>query len=574
MRYIAIVGDRETSAAYRRVASDPSLAIRFSNDRAAILADPALPYLPIEGGVLFGDLFSRGTRTPVTDLPAGRREALRASGGRWLIMCCWGSYLALWCDAATGTMHALRAPLGRLPAYYARSEGLTLVASDAELLASAVNRRPAIDWQEVCRHLGRADLRRRGTCLAGVTELRGGERLAMDAEHRVESLWEPTTVLAQPRFDEREEAAARLRDAVRLSVTASLARCDSVLLQLSGGIDSSIVAACLAHGGTRFEAVNFRLRGRAGDEADYAQQVADRLGIKLHLAQPSIADVALDRSAAAALPSPARRGFEQAGDAVAWRLADRTGAQAIVDGGGGDNVFYAMLSIAPAAELWLREGPSRRFRETVGVLADLTNSSPWWLLWKALRCAWRGHARPATLTMLPFLSAEARDVVQSGPLHPWLDAASPLLPAQRSMIAGLAPAQCLVEGRDLRSRLPQISVLVTQPVLEVALRVDTALWFAPGQTRALARHAFARELPPQVLARRSKGTPDGFVADLFRQRRPQIRRMLLGGLLDQQNILNRPLLAEVLAEERPVTDCDFVRVMELVDAEAWARCWS
>jgi asparagine synthase (glutamine-hydrolysing) len=116
-------------------------------------------------------------------------------------------------------------------------------------------------------------------------------------------------------------------------------------------------------------------------------------------------------------------------------------------------------------------------------------------------------------------------------------------------------------------------VLLTQPLVETCVRVDSRLWFAPGQTRALARHAFAAELPPVTLARRSKGTPDGFVATLFLQRRPQIRAMLLDGLLAEQGLLNRAAIAQVLDARRPVANTDFVRMMELVDAEAWARCW-
>jgi asparagine synthase (glutamine-hydrolysing) len=66
-------------------------------------------------------------------------------------------------------------------------------------------------------------------------------------------------------------------------------------------------------------------------------------------------------------------------------------------------------------------------------------------------------------------------------------------------------------------------------------------------------------------------TPTGFVAAIFDRHRQAIRDMLLGGRLAALGLLDENKLSHALAMTGPVRDLRFVRIMELVDAEAWAR---
>jgi asparagine synthase (glutamine-hydrolysing) len=135
----------------------------------------------------------------------------------------------------------------------------------------------------------------------------------------------------------------------------------------------------------------------------------------------------------------------------------------------------------------------------------------------------------------------------------------------------LVPAQNLVEAINAGAAFPALSPLASQPVAEACLRVPSWHWIAPGRNRAVARRAFADRLPREIVARRSKGEPTGFVARLFEDRRAQIRELLLGGWLAEHGLLDRTAIARALAPEGPVRDRAFLRLMELVDAESWAR---
>jgi asparagine synthase (glutamine-hydrolysing) len=56
-----------------------------------------------------------------------------------------------------------------------------------------------------------------------------------------------------------------------------------------------------------------------------------------------------------------------------------------------------------------------------------------------------------------------------------------------------------------------VSPLVSQPLIELCLAIPTWFWCADGQNRAIARKAFAGDLPPPTLARRSRGTSESFI---------------------------------------------------------------
>ncbi|HWU96464.1 MAG TPA: asparagine synthase-related protein, partial [Sphingomonas sp.] len=145
------------------------------------------------------------------------------------------------------------------------------------------------------------------------------------------------------------------------------------------------------------------------------------------------------------------------------------------------------------------------------------------------------------------------------------------LPAKAAHVAMIVTAQSVAEATDPLDTLPTLSPLMAQPVVEACLRVPSWLWLGNGNNRAVAREAFSDRLPSDIAWRRSKGTPDSFLIDLYESQRPTIRALLLGGILHDLDLLDADALAQVLDDPRPVIGYDFVRVMRLADIDAWAR---
>ncbi len=332
-----------------------------------------------------------------------------------------------------------------------------------------------------------------------------------------------------------------------------------------------MVATCLEAAGADFACLNLLADDAASDETGYARCVADALSSELGIERLTTGYIDVRRSGAAHLPYPVHRCFTQAQDAIAQAVAAEVGADAVFDGGGGDNVFFASRSVAILADCLLRGGFDRRFRSAVRTLGDLAQVGLPRLTALAVHRAWWRPPAPRLAASDRFLDPALRADLRRGPPHPWFEPPPSALPGRAAHVALLAPAQNMVEAVNAGAPYQAISPLASQPVIEAALRIPSWLWIAPGHDRAIVRAAFRERLPGAIVDRRSKGTPTTFVAQIFERNRKAIREMLLGGWLAQQRLVDTAALSQALTDEAPVRDLGFAALMTLVDAEAWAR---
>lgn len=526
-------------------------------------------------GALIGTVFMRGTAGAVT-LDGADQQAAVASRGASLIRRCWGGYVAVLGDAEAGRVDILRAPLGDLACYWTSIQGMMLFASDVSLMRAAGMPSPSIDAAALARHLAAEDIRRPETCLAQVKELPGGQRITIeDGRCRQETLWSPWIFAASERqIPDAQEAARRVRDAALHCVGARASAFNHVLLKLSGGLDSSIVFACLHHSKTPLTAVTLATHDPSGDERDHARAVARSAGVHLVERFRDPSRVALERSAAARLPRSTARSFTQETARIAAEVASETGSKTIFDGGGGDNIFCSLQSARPAADCLMSEAGRDFFWRTAESIAQLAQTSLWAVARRAWMMKWRRSPDYRWPLEIRFLSAEARAELDGAANHPWLIAPTATLPGKAAHVALIAAAQSVAEGFDMEVALPTFSPLISQPLVEACLQVPSWLWFEAGRNRATARRAFAGRLPDATLQRRSKGAPDCFIADLYEANRGLIRQILMDGVLRQLRLLDVAALEKQLDEDAPVRGHDFLRIMQLADAEAWARCWN
>ena len=119
----------------------------------------------------------------------------------------------------------------------------------------------------------------------------------------------------------------------------------------------------------------------------------------------------------------------------------------------------------------------------------------------------------------------------------------------------------------------RFSPLMSQPLLELCLGIPTWLWARGGRTRALARDAFAADLPPSLLARTSKSGPDSFIRLAFHHHRSALRELLLDGLIDQNGLLDRASVEAAFELDTSLDGSTIYRLLDLAEAENWARSW-
>jgi len=120
---------------------------------------------------------------------------------------------------------------------------------------------------------------------------------------------------------------------------------------------------------------------------------------------------------------------------------------------------------------------------------------------------------------------------------------------------------------------PVITPLISQPMLETCLAIPSWQWREGGRDRAVARDAFADALPPAVSRRRTKGGPDGFAALVMNRFRDAIRDRLLDGQLARNRVADRVALEARFRSEAPFGAEETVRLLDLLDTEAWIGSW-
>lgn len=574
-RYLLVAGNGVGGRAdlLRSLGARTGLEPVFSNDRIAALANSSCGCVPLGGsGCILGTLFERcGPPRQLHGLGAGEAARIAASGGRTLLGRFWGGYVA----AVSGpeSMRILRDPSGGLPCYRCRLSDLSLFASDAELLAASGAALGGIDPEEVGRQLYRAFVPVPTTALRGVKELLAGFACSVPGEiEDAEPCWSPWDHVAA-RDEPAADSAGRLARIVLHSVSAWASTAHPVLLSISGGLDSSIVAACLARAGSETVCLTMFTDDPAGDERAFARALCDHLGLPLIERPYRLEDIDITEPLAANLPRPRDRTQANAYERVHRAVASEIGAGAFMTGNGGDHVFGYSQSAAPIADRYLSEGLGQGVVTALLDVCRQTGCS----VFDALRQAWAlVHAPPAYRVRPNPLFLEPGFLAGLGESdlhHPWLDAPSGALPGKAAHIATILRVQPNLDPSG-GPQFPVLNPLVSQPVIEACLSVPTWEWRAGGRDRSLARRAFAVELPQLILERRVKGTPGRFAARLLDRFRDPIRDRLLGGRLAARGIVDVRALEAVLAGDRPVGDLQRVRILELVNAEAWLDHWA
>lgn len=571
MRYLLYIpGEDAPTIAAEDLCLRTGLAFVRHTPTVILLADqPARCIALGRDGFAIGHVFPRhGPARPLSVIEEPDARTIIAARGHDLETI-WGGYVLALIDGRS--VRILRDPSGALPCYYVQAAGSTAFASDVELLVASGIVRPEIDWPALGRHLHSAGLPTSETALAGMRELLPGFALDIgNGSARQVATWSPWNHVIQ-HWPDPDTAAERLGRTVTHCVRSWIASFPRLLVSVSGGLDSSIVAASL--GDARAVCLTMYGIEPSGDERPYARALCEHLGLPLIECDYRIDDIDIAASPAAHLPRPIGRSQALAYERMHLEAARAEGIDAFLTGNGGDNVFGHSQSAAAIVDRYRCEGFGVGVAHTLADVCRQTGCSPYAAIGAALRIArrparYRWTASP--LFLAPALIATLADEPLS---HPWLDAPAGAGPGKAAHIAGLLRVQLhLVPSRSRHA--PVLHPLLSQPVIEACLAIPSWHWRLGGEDRAIARRAFAAALPAMIANRRTKGGPDGFSALIVRTYREEIRVRLTSGRLAEHGLLDCAALEAVLGNPRPLASEVRVRILELVAAEAWVEAWS
>jgi asparagine synthase (glutamine-hydrolysing) len=493
---------------------------------------------------------------------------------------------ALW-DARTSTLLLARDRFGEKPLYYGeRPDGFVFASELGALLADprtpATLSLPALDAYLALQYVPSPD-----TIYEELKKLPAGHTLEIRCGGRpvVRRYYRPSFAPSLARLDEAE-AIARVRAAVETAVRDRLMSDVPLGAFLSGGIDSSIVVACMARATgapVKTFSVGFSEGGRADDELPYARLVAERYRTEHH-------ELVVEPDMIGLLPEIVRHHGEPFGDSSAvptrylCQLARRH-VKVALSGDAGDEAFggYRRYVWAHVAERLLRL-PAPLRAVAAGALRAAPGGRARWLREYGARlgsdeatrylrfvCHFSAgekaeiytpelrqrFARDATAEAFAarLQGSEATDVV--GRLQD-LDCAT-YLPDD---ILSKVDIASMSHGLEARAPFCDHEVVALGAALPGRLKLHR------GKGKAILKRAFADLVPAEIVERRKKGFALPIGRWLAGRLHPVARDLLLSPEARQRGLFV-PAAVEALLDRHRAGEDHGERIWNLMVLETW-----
>lgn len=536
------------------------------------------PKHEISRGAVFGQMFrtleSSEPNCESLHLSDEEQVAIAHSLGEVIPQRYWGRYVAfLKTDSG---FSVISDPTSGIPCFYTIINGVVLVFSNLELCDFLDKSQFTINTDFIRKLLVYDKIQTGETGLLEVSELLGGQRIIFRKNECCKNfIWNPGDVARQP-FSGGPEAAAQLLKRTTEQVAAAwAARFKRIELNLSGGLDSSIVLACLskAIGPEQVRAVHYLLDSDDLSELKFAQMASEHFRCPLAIEK---------RSPRSILPPPDShppsvrpfREFLEPEDSV-YELHPGT---MTFTGQGGDHLFWAKRSHVRLSDYLAIKGINWRVFSEIAETAQLTGKS----IFDVVNCAADEVLRRDAQS--EFIQAMVdRETRVTAPIYKELDLHD-LRPFAKSWTEGLPRGKAeqvgslmhLVHVRTAMARNKPRSLvhpLISQPLLELCLRIPTFLLSYRGESRGLIRAAFSKELPPQIARRFTKGRASRFFSEQTRTNQPRIREALaFGALVEMQIVQSQDVLRFIDCSEYRTHKYGKV-LPNLYMIEAWLRTW-
>ena len=499
-------------------------------------------------------------------------EVILAAYDRWGFACL-GRFIGmfafgLW-DAAQTQLLLARDRLGQKPLYYSTHTGQLAFASELKALVADPEFRREIDPDAISMYLRYGYVPIPRTIYHHANKLPPAHyAIYKNGTLRIEPYWDPMAVALLPRIDLTEEDAAKelddlLRDAVRRQMVADV----PVGAFLSGGIDSSLVAALMQEQSSkRVKTFTIRFENPDFNEADHARAVANHLGTE-HYEETCSTKEMID--IVGRLPDYFDEPFADASAIPTYLVSKITRRKVTValSGDGGDELFFGYERYHNYANRLL-EMPSHKIHaeqknsaEELFDADELQQYAHWHVSWQDSdietmlgRTAMRSSTHQAM----------RRDLKQ-------------FLPLERAPILDLftyLPEQILtkIDRASMAASLEARAPFLDHRVIEFALGLPLDLKWRSGQGKWLLRQLLYKRVPQQLVDRPKMGFSVP-LAEWFRGGlREQIANDFAGSLLEELGI--NPRSARLLWQALLAGNNDSVDLIwTLFALTSWARRW-
>jgi asparagine synthase (glutamine-hydrolysing) len=517
---------------------------------------------PIASGCILGAAFPRNRLQQSGD---------SFEGDDW-----WGAYVAIFVDNK-GDVTVTRDPTGRIDCWRLSAQGHDIIFSHSEDLVALGLYSPSLNWAYLRYHLQSPWLRGSETGLEGITELLPGFALTYGNGVPAQKMWWRPERIANERHSDPTEAKEAIRLGAENAIVKWAARYPSIALELSGGLDSTIVLGLLSRVAHHpdITCINYVTSHVEGDERIYARDAAAHNHAKLiEFAATPTGDGTfmpfsgkLTRPSARILTSP----FEQQQCGILSEL----GTSALFAGTAGDHLFLSSPFIDSISDYRRDFGIGPGMVRVAHQLALVSRRTIWDGLMATVDDAVRGS--PTDPSLFVEYNPHLSDAMGGGLnaerfAHPWLfDGSEKVGPGKRKQILSFFEVQRHYMRYGRADLSEEVHPLFSQPIIDACLRTPT-YWFSEGGIqRGLAREAFRDLLPETIRHRRSKGTSGSYWTQVLLHDLPRIQSALLEGHLSRSGYLNKSKVEAALAALDLTRPKDFGPLLQTLSVELWIQ---
>jgi asparagine synthase (glutamine-hydrolysing) len=424
---------------------------------------------------------------------------------------------ALW-DGMRRRLVLMRDRLGIKPLFYAWNNGRLAFGSEIKAVLAGEELDRSVDDQSLAEYLWYGNVFEDRTMYRSVRALQPGHRLVVEeGRSRIEPWWRIEDWLTRPaRLTDVREAASAVRVALDSAVARQLVSDVPVGIFLSGGVDSSSIAASAAlASGRRLAsyAVGFDYE-RGINELPKARRVAKLLGLEHH--EMLVRGGALEEVITSLVKSHDEP-FADAANIPLYLLSQALGGavKVVLQGDGGDEMFagYRRYAILRHAALW------RMWPRSLEILLQAMPGNTAARLARLGAAAGEGDAamRMALLLTVETLrdppeamlvpAARSRLAAQSDPFAAFRRCAGRFRaedPVQQMLLTDITlqlPSQFLTKvdratmAHGVEARVP----LLDERVASLAVGLPTAFKVRGTQKKIALRDAMRGRLPEDVL---------------------------------------------------------------------------
>jgi asparagine synthase (glutamine-hydrolysing) len=415
---------------------------------------------------------------------------------------------AIW-DSRSRELFLARDRLGIKPIYYSRSAERFLFASQVKALLASGLIEERLSPKGLASFLSFGAVSEPLTIIEGVCALPAGHTATLrEGEFQLSRYWKPDAVTGTEHSS--EQASAELREMLDEIVGGHLVSDAPLGVFLSGGLDSSVLAALAARQTDRLKAISVVFGERAYSEEAYIDSVTRRLSldhVRVSLGAADLRSHLADAFAAMDQPS-----FDGINTFFVSKAAHEAGLKVALSGLGADELFDGYGNTRRVARLErIRRLPKPLPRVAVAAAAFAERGSKKRKLreWASGPFA-PGHSyellrrlflpgEVARLVSAPGASDDARAAVA-------IDRRKDVFPQVSMLELTNYTKNVLLRDTDAMSMANSLEVRV--PYLDHRL-VEWALGLPPsaraGKGKALLIAAVGGALPEEVLARRKHG---------------------------------------------------------------------